>query len=210
MKVKVCGLRQAENIEAIQALDVDYLGFIRYAESPRYVSDNQMQVISSLNLQSEKVGVYVNENMSKIMDDVDQLKLDVIQLHGDEDVKFVESLLASGTQVFKAIGVHDQTTLANAKEFSELSSTYSDKLIMLLDTKTKKRGGSGQQWDWNLLNGFDQPFLLSGGIGPEDFDKIKKLQHPFLKGIDLNSRFESSPAMKEVKTVKEFLNNLNK
>jgi len=204
MTIKVCGLRQPENILAIDALGVDFIGLIRYAKSPRFVTDLQLEAIGRLQLKAKKVGVYVNESFDQIISDVKQYGLDVVQLHGDENYAFAKAILHTSKhlQVFKAIGVNDAQSIAQIKEFDQLKND--ERFSILLDTKTKAYGGSGRKFDWSLLSELEQSFILSGGIKPEDAERIKALNLTYMTGIDLNSGFEIEAGLKNTELLSAF------
>ena len=203
MKIKICGMRDAENIAAIAALPIDFMGFIFYEKSTRYV-DTEPTVFSKYSRLKNirKVGVFVNENIENIIEKVIDYQLDVVQLHGSETNDFICDLKNKipTISVFKAIAIAEQTDFAK-------TNLYPDADFLLLDTKTPLHGGSGQKFDWSLLgkNPIEQLFFLSGGIGFEDVENIKNLNIKNLYGIDLNSKFEISPALKNVELLKEFL-----
>ena len=228
MKVKVCGLREPENIRDVEALGVDMVGFIFWKDSPRYVSmisanagiipdyawdQGARNPHSSLlsphsSLLSQKVGVFVDDMPQNIVTRVYNYKLDWVQLHGSESPLMIDNLkrtlipdIKPDIKIIKAISV-------NTKEDVEKWRQYQGHVDMLLfDTKCKAVGGSGEHFDWSELNSYDGdiPFLLSGGIGPDDAERVKAFHHPQFAGIDLNSRFETSPGVKDINLLKEFL-----
>ena len=228
MKVKVCGLREPENIRDVEALGVDMVGFIFWKDSPRYVSmisanagiipdyawdQGARNPHSSLltphsSLLSQKVGVFVDDMPQNIVTRVYNYKLDWVQLHGSESPVMIDNLkrtlipdIKPDIKIIKAISV-------NTKEDVEKWRQYQGHVDMLLfDTKCKTVGGSGEHFDWSVLNSYDGdiPFLLSGGIGPDDAERVKAFHHPQFAGIDLNSRFETSPGVKDINLLKEFL-----
>lgn len=205
MKVKVCGMTAVENLKAIQAVQPDYFGFIFYDKSPRSVQLNGIQNIQNI----KKIGVFVDESIDVILLKQKQFNLDGIQLHGHENadkIKKLKKSLPKNIKVFKAISIKSQSDFKVIQNYEEII----DKII--LDTKTNLRGGSGQQFDWELLENytFDIPFLLSGGIGSNDVEQVLKLynKYPKMVGVDINSKFEIEPGIKNTEQVKLFINNL--
>ena len=195
MKVKVCGMREAENIREVEALGIDLMGFIFWPKSSRYVSEVPEYMPTSC----KRVGVFVDEDPEQVMRIADTYALDIIQLHGSESPEAVRRL--HNREIIKAISVKCREDIATYKAYEGMVDYF------LFDTKAQLPGGSGQQFDWNILSAYDgkTPFLLSGGIGPEDAKRIRAFHHPQCVGIDLNSRFEQSPGLKDVHKLKTFL-----
>lgn len=195
MLLKVCGLKDPENIKQVAALKPDYMGFIFYPQSKRFVGDDF--VMPTISPDIKKVGVFVNANSRYIIDKVDEYKLDLIQLHGDEKPEFCE-VLNHIVPVIKAFGV-DETF-----DFEKLVSYKTKCTYFLFDTKTMEYGGSGKQFDWNLLGKYNNsvPYFLSGGIG---FEEIEKVQSSKCKvyGTDVNSMFEIEPGIKDIEKLKK-------
>ena len=238
MIVKVCGLREPENIRDVEALGVDMVGLIFWKDSPRYVSmisanagiipdyawdlaprtsDFRPQTsdfiprTSHLAPRTSKVGVFVDDMPQNIVTRVYNYHLDWVQLHGSESPVMIDNLkrtlipdISPNVKIIKAISV-------SRSEDIERWRPYQGHVDMLLfDTKCKSVGGSGEHFDWSVLDSYDGdiPFLLSGGIGPEDAERVKHFRHPQFAGIDLNSRFETSPGVKDISLLKEFLKKL--
>ena len=191
MKIKVCGLKYRENIEQILTMNFDYLGFIFFPGSPRFV-ENELEVdyIRSIT-EVEKVGVFVNENIKTVLNIVDKYLIDYVQLHGNENPAYVEQI-SKYCKVIKVFHADEKLSLIHFKEF-ESASFY------LFETLTILHGGSGKSFDHSILNDLkiNKPFLLSGGIHHSDFDS-NKINHPNFIGIDVNSRYEISPAIKNI------------
>lgn len=215
MIVKVCGLRDGENIRQVAELGVDWIGMIFWEKSPRNVTmitshagilpDRAMDMGD---FKAKRVGVFVDEMPQSIITRVVNFKLDLIQLHGKETPTLIRNLrrtldpdIRSGIQVIKAISVSCREDIAAYKNYADCVDYF------LFDTKCPTVGGSGNQFDWSVLEAYDGdiPFLLSGGIGPDDAERIKAFHHPKCIGIDLNSRFEIEPALKDINKLKEFL-----
>lgn len=197
MLIKVCGMRDSQNIREVEPL-VDYMGFIFYEKSPRYVS----QLPSYLPSTCKRVGVFVNATIDTITHHVDTFALDVIQLHGSENEAFCQVLHEHCPHValWKAISI------ATAEDLVQTCS-YTTPECFVFDTRTPLYGGSGTRFDWGLLEHYQgrQPFLLSGGISPENIQEALTLRHPRCIGLDLNSGFESAPAFKSTQLLSNHL-----
>ena len=207
--IKVCGMRDAENIREVEALGIDLMGFIFWTKSSRYVSERP----AYLPTKCKRVGVFVDEDIETVKRIADEYALDYIQLHGHESPDYIRALrVVDGFPVdihlIKAISVSGRDDIATYKSYEGLVDYF------LFDTKCPSVGGSGQQFDWSVLSAYDgnTPFLLSGGIGPDDAPRLRALSvldgFPVEKcaGIDLNSRFELAPGLKDVTALQKFLN----
>lgn len=199
MIIKVCGMRDAENIQQVEQLDVDWMGFIFYPGSPRYVGNK----ISYVPKKVKKIGVFVNANPQLIRDITDQNQLNAVQLHGSEPPWYCIQLQQEGFKVIKSFGVDSNGLIPKAQLHA-----YEGKCnYFLFDTKTKQHGGSGRKFNWKGLAEYESetPFILSGGISPEDAEEIKSFHHPKFAGININSRFETEPALKDIGLIKDFI-----
>jgi phosphoribosylanthranilate isomerase len=207
MIIKVCGMRDVENIQALQELDIDFMGIIKYPKSKRFVNPAQSSSIEHLTMNKGTVGVYVNATFEEILKDINPLQLDVVQLHGDEEFAFAKAILELDVKVFKAIQITPDYNFECLKSWQSLAKEYSGKFFFLFDTATKEYGGSGKQFEWSKLEEYKGlvPFLLSGGLGPDDAKAVKKLKHEMLLGIDLNSKFETEPGLKNIENLKKFI-----
>lgn len=207
-------MRDADNIRDISALGVDMIGLIFYPPSPRYVQQFSSgagiipDYAPDMGKTPLRVGVFVDEMPQNIVTRVYNYKLDYIQLHGNEPRETLENLRATidpdikpKIKIIKAISVSSAEDIKKYKEYVGAADLF------LFDTKCKTVGGSGEQFDWQVLQAYDGdvPFLLSGGIGPDDAERIKNFHHPKCIGIDLNSKFEIEPALKDVEKLKQFL-----
>ncbi len=200
MIVKVCGMREAENIRAVEALGVDWMGFIFWEHSSR----NVCQRPAYLPTRAKRVGVFVDAPLDVVCQHVEAFGLDVVQLHGSESPTYLRDLrnaLAGDVLIVKAFSIATRDDLLQTSLYEGLADFF------LFDTKAQLVGGNGRKFDWNVLAHYDgsTPFLLSGGIGPDDAARLSAFSHPRLAGIDLNSRFEISPALKNVELLKQFL-----
>ena len=206
MLVKVCGMREPENIEQVAQLGVDLMGFIFYPKSPRYVS--HVLARSDADRKVCRVGVFVNDSIPDMVDRIHSFSLNAVQMHGSESRELCEQLReANGDiKIIKAISVSNVGDIQKYKEYVGAVDYF------LFDTKCKTVGGSGQQFDWQVLDEYDGdvPFLLSGGIGPEDVSRVRSFHHSQCVGIDLNSRFEIEPGIKDVEKLRRFLNEIKK
>ncbi len=198
LKLKVCGMRDPENISELIKLKPDFIGFIFYGKSPRYVSEPDEDLFSRIPLSIKKVGVFVNEEIDTVLDLYNKLGLDYVQLHGDEDLEFSQKLKEAGVGIIKVFRILDSLPYAISSH-----SEFSD--YFLFDTATHGYGGSGRHFDWTILKNYnlDTPFLLSGGIERDDLEAISEMNIENMVGIDVNSRFEVSPAMKDINKLKE-------
>ena len=205
--VKVCGMRNAENIREVEKLFTFYsslftplMGFIFYPKSSRYVSERPKY----LPQKCKRVGVFVDEDIENIKKIAEEYALDFIQLHGHESPEQIShlSLLTSHLSIIKAFNIATKEDLEATAPYAGLVNYF------LFDTKGPSVGGNGEKFDWSILDAYngDTPFLLSGGIGPDDAERIKTFRHPKCIGIDLNSRFEIEPGIKDITKLKTFLN----
>ncbi|RYY41233.1 MAG: phosphoribosylanthranilate isomerase [Chitinophagaceae bacterium] len=205
MKVKVCGFTSAAQMQEAYELGVDYVGMVLHAGSKRSALPMLAQESAAIKaLEVPKVGVFVNEDCDTILRFTEELDLTAIQLHGNETPEFCNSL-RERVNIIKAFSVTPDTDLdALVKPYHDLCNYF------LFDTWTENHGGSGEHFDWNKLEKalVDKLFFLSGGIGPDDVDRLRKFYHPFNYGIDINSRFETEPGVKDMALLKQFISDL--
>lgn len=200
-------MREPDNIRAISQTGITWMGMIFWPKSSRYVSDLSAAEVIPDGI--TRVGVFVNQSKAEIADIAHRCSLDVIQLHGSESATYIRQLrpmLQEDCKVMKAISVENAEDIKKAAEYeSATSSPIAD--LLLFDTKCKTVGGSGKQFDWSVLDGYNGklPFLLSGGIGPDDAERLAYFHHPKMIGIDLNSRFETAPGIKAAATLASFI-----
>lgn len=207
MILKICGLKHADNIRLIAEQNLDFMGFIFYAKSPRFVDDKKLvEVLEEIPSAIIKTGVFVNEDPLKMEELIRTYGLDAVQLHGSESPEICQLFQAKGLKVIKAFGIREESDFDQTVDY-EGSCDY-----FLFDTKTKKHGGSGESFDWDLLKNYSgkTPFLLSGGISIADLDEIQKIRHPKLAGIDVNSGFETEPGLKNIELIKVLTAKLSK
>lgn len=205
MKLKICGMKYRENIAEVANLNPDYMGFIFYPKSVRFVNRFEIkESILELHKDISKVGVFVNYPHSEVIDICQSLELNFAQLHGNETSEYTAKIKRSGTGVIKVFHIDNTFDWSQIKEFSSMVDFF------LFDTSTIQFGGSGHKFEWKLLENYndDTPFFLSGGIDLTDIPLIKKIKHSQLWGIDINSKMESSPALKNVNRIQTFINEL--
>ncbi|MGQ7868025.1 phosphoribosylanthranilate isomerase [Sunxiuqinia sp. sy24] len=207
LKIKVCGMRDPDNIQEVLKASPDYLGFIFYPKSKRFVGENPNPEIFSLVPQAtKKVAVFVNEDLEKVRAICSAFQIEVVQFHGNESPKDCQTLKHDGVTVLKAFSVDEQF------DFSVLKAYHSAVDYFLFDTKGRLPGGTGLKFNWELLNEYklDVPFFLSGGIGPDDVEALTQFKHNQLFALDINSGFELEPALKDVCQVRNFINQIRK
>lgn len=207
MKVKVCGMRNPENIKDLVKLPIDFIGFIFYEKSPRYAGQELARdVIDSIPESIKKVGVFVDSPIEEILKIAKNNNLDFIQLHGNESLEYCKILKNEGLRTIKVFNLNESFDFQNTKDYIDVCDYF------LFDTKTEQYGGSGQKFNWKKLNEFDissKKYFLSGGISHEDNQLIKAINpKPF--AIDLNSRFEIDKGLKNIELIKEFVLKVNK
>lgn len=198
MKIKVCGMTNfSEHERLFDCSEIDFFGSIQFPPSPRYFP-------KKLNSSKPTIGVFVNETVDTICSKIEAFELSGVQLHGNETVEFIQQLPLD-VLVFKAFSISSKEDFETIHAFDEQVDYF------LFDTPSPQHGGSGQQFDWKLLEHYrgETPFFLSGGIGPNDVKAVKNFQHPSWVGIDINSRFETAPGQKNSTAILTFLNALN-
>ncbi len=207
LKIKVCGMRDPENISGVVAARPDFIGFIFYPKSKRFVGfEPSLEIQAVVSDLVKKVGVFVDEAPEEVLEIYRNWKLDVVQLHGHETPEYCRQIQNSGITVFKAFSVDELFDFATLEAYTKVCNYF------LFDTKGQLPGGTGQKFNWQLLEKYTGhiPFFLSGGIGPDDLQTIRNFEHPRWHGIDINSGFEISPALKDVQKVKHFISGVRK
>lgn len=204
LKIKICGMKDARNIQDIANLMPDYMGFIFYPRSPRCCDGLDPEIVKILPEGIVTVAVTVDETEEEILSHVAKYGFKAIQLHGSESPELCRRLKDKGLIVLKAISI-------NGSESLDKISSYEGCVDMFVfDTASRAKGGSGRKFDWELLKSapVHTPFLLSGGIGPDDLEAVESISLPYLEGIDLNSRFETCPGVKDVSLLSGFISGL--
>lgn len=203
MNIKVCGITDLKQLQQLDGLDIDYAGLIFYRDSPRFIGDRlSKEEVVNADFDLKKTGVFVNPEMIEVLDAIDQYGLEVVQLHGDESPEMCEDI-SSEVEVIKAFRVTDDIDIDALVAPYDAACDY-----YLFDTGGLKEsiGGTGKQFDWNILTKakIEKPFFLSGGIGVEDAARIKQFSHPDFFGVDINSGFEKSPGVKDMAAILRF------
>ena len=228
MIIKVCGMRDADNIREVSELDIDMMGFIFWKDSPRFVrmisshagiipdyseerlNKNSGKVVDDQH-RIKRVGVFVDDMPQTIVTRIYNYELDYVQLHGEESCIMIDNLrrtlepdIRTGVKIIKTISVSSAEDIEKTKEYEGCVDLF------LFDTKCPTIGGSGDKFDWSVLSAYkgNVPFLLSGGIGMDDVDMIKSFQHPQFAGVDVNSCFETEPGVKDVEKLRLFIEKL--
>ena len=205
MKLKVCGLTQLSQIQELISLNVDFLGFIFYEKSPRYVLHHlSLKEIAEIP-HFGKVGVFVNESIKAIVEITTESQLDIIQLHGNEDEKFIlqlRQILGNNIKIIKVIRIGNQSFDELQKTINQQPSTVN---YLLFDTDSKAFGGTGKTFDWQILNEIEIPipYFLSGGISLENIHQLSTINQQPL-ALDINSKFETEPGSKDLEKIKNF------
>jgi len=195
VRIKICGMKYPENILGVSTLVPDFMGFIFWEKSSRYFDGE----IPTLPKSIKKVGVFVDESLEIVISKIEKHNLDCIQLHGNESVEFCQKLKKIPIEIIKVFSIKDNFDFTILKEFESVCDYF------LFDTKGKLPGGNGTTFDWNLLKKYqsNKPFFLSGGIGIEEIKLLKKMNLP-IYGIDINSKFEKEPGLKNIELLTSF------
>jgi phosphoribosylanthranilate isomerase len=202
LRIKVCGMHDKDNIASLVKLPIDYIGFIFYPGSPRFVGSKiEPSILKLIPSTIQKVGVFVNSSIEEVLNTANENQIEIIQLHGDETPEYCEKLSEKGFTIIKAITATIENFQDKLTDYRFCCNYY------LFDTPTIKYGGSGQKFDWKILSqqNFYLPFFLSGGISLDDINNIKSLDIPGIHAIDLNSKFEIEPGLKNIELIKEFI-----
>ncbi|MEO7924983.1 MAG: phosphoribosylanthranilate isomerase [Chitinophagaceae bacterium] len=212
MNIKVCGITEMKQLQQLDGLDIDFAGLIFVKDSPRYIGEKLSgKELKKADLDVKKVGVFVNPEMIDVLDAIEEYGLEVVQLHGKESPEMCEDL-SSEVEVIKAFQVEEGVEIDKmVADYDAVCDYY------LFDTKPQYTspleagregafGGTGQQFDWTILSRakIEKPFFLSGGIRVEDAPRLKAFKHPDIFGVDINSCFEASPGLKNMKLVLQF------
>jgi phosphoribosylanthranilate isomerase len=206
IRVKICGMNDLVNVTGISGLNPDYMGFIFYEGSPRYVGKEPDFRLFRVPSAIKKVGVFVNESINRIFKISAELGIGVIQLHGNESPEFCDYLRLNGETVIKVFNINNDFNFESLNPYLHTCDYF------MFDTKSGSYGGSGRKFDWKKLDEyhFDKPFFLSGGIEPEDPELLRSISNKGLFAVDINSRFEISTGIKDIALVKTFINSLKK
>ncbi|MFH4965098.1 phosphoribosylanthranilate isomerase [Gaetbulibacter sp. M235] len=200
MKLKICGMKYQDNIEQVATLQPDYLGFIFYEKSARYFNSTIPHLPKSI----KKVGVFVDANLDEVIKTINTHNLQAVQLHGNETPEFCNKLRSNNIEIIKVFSIQNEFNFEVLKPYEPVCDYY------LFDTKGKLPGGNGFTFDWKVLNAYPstKPFFLSGGIGIDEVEKIKEFQKSevskYCYAIDVNSKFEVEPGLKNIEKLNEF------
>lgn len=201
LKIKVCGMRELANIEALAQLKIDYMGMIFYPKSKRYVT-----ALTTIELPKsiQKIAVFVDEDLTLVKNTAVKFNLTMLQLHGYESPEYCAVLQQANYTVIKVFHVNSDFDFAQTKAYEGVCDYF------LFDTKGKELGGNGIQFNWQCLANYKGtvPFFLSGGIALANVKDLKEFEHPQLYGIDINSQFEDAPALKNIPKIQQFLTQL--
>lgn len=206
MNTKVCGITQIRQLHQLEGLDIDFAGLNFYEKSPRYMLDKiPGKDLQGTDFDMKKVGIFVNQDYEDIMKIIEDYHLDTVQLHGDETPELCEQL-SEDTEVIKVFRIPSKSKV----DIDKLVHPYDavcDYYLFDASSKDESFGGTGLHFDWDILakSKIEKPFFLSGGIGREDVEKIKKFKHPDFYGVDLNSKFEKSPGVKDMSLILDFV-----
>jgi len=198
-------MKHAANIAAVAELHPNYMGFIFYEKSLRYISEVSAELIKYVPNEIKTVGVFVDETAENVKEKVLKHHLKAVQLHGKESVEFCKDVKQTGVEVIKAFG------LSGDFDFSILEAYETAVDYFLFDTQTPAHGGSGKVFDWTLLDSYKlaKPYFLSGGIDLQHAERIREIKDERLYAVDINSKFELEPGLKDVEKLKEFFKELN-
>ena len=207
MNIKVCGINSFKQLQQLDGLNVDFAGLIFVKDSPRNVEGViETQQVKKADFDLKKVGVFVNPALIDVLTAIDDYKLDVVQLHGEESPEMCEDI-SSEVEVIKCFPIDDSTTDIDAllAPYDAVCDYY------LFDTRSNgQTGGTGKKFDWKKLEKakIEKPFFISGGITVNDAAAIKAFKHPDFFGVDINSQFEKEPGVKDMGLVLKFIHDL--
>lgn len=197
-------MRDAENIKQLAILKPDYIGFIFYPKSKRFATDLDVSTISALPSTIKKTGVFVDATYQEIIEKIEKYNLDAIQLHGGESPDFCIKCKQKGIEVIKAFGVDKDFDFRTLYVYNESVDYF------LFDTKTDQHGGSGKTFDWEILEQYslEKPYFLSGGLSADNLAEITQIDDRRLYALDLNSRFELEPGLKDIEKLTSVFNEI--
>jgi len=202
MRLKVCGMRETENIRQLLALQPDYMGFIFYEKSSRFVGEElDENLLKSFPFTTRKVGIFVNATAAYILEKCKKYELDYVQLHGEELPDFCKNLKHKGINIIKAFSIDENFNFGKLQNYKP----YCD--FFLFDTKGEQKGGNGTAFDWSILDKYDneKPFFLAGGIGLENVHNALEMNGLKIHSLDVNSKFEISSALKNIDMLEELM-----
>ena len=209
MIIKICGVSDPENLRQVDRLDADWIGLNFYPPSPRYLNLRALPPAGSD--EPERVGVFVDEMPQTILSRIVAFHLGIVQLHGSERAVMIQNLRRSLVpDIREKLVVIKAINVATAADFSQCGEYEGVVDYFLFDTKGALHGGNGEKFNWDLLDAYQgkTPFLLSGGIGPDDADALRAIRHPLFRGVDVNSKFETAPGVKDIDLLRSFIKRL--
>lgn len=198
-KLKICGMRDPNNILAVAVLQPDYMGFLMYPGSKRFIGDLEPAIVTGLSGTIKTTGVFVDATLEDVLLAIEKYQLKAVQLHGNESPGYCTELRGKA-EVIKAFGISETFDFSVLKAYENVVDYF------LFDTQTPEHGGSGKAFNWKLLEGYQlqKPYFLSGGIGLENVPQLQEISDDRFYAIDVNSRFETAPAMKNIEMLTEF------
>ena len=198
IKIKICGLKYPDNILGVLGLQPDYIGFIFHPASKRYIDQLDATWVAQLE-GTKKTGVFVNADNQTVKDAITQYRFQAVQLHGNENPDYCAELKSQGVEIIKAFGIDPDFDWSQLADYEDVVDYY------LFDTQSAQHGGTGKTFDWKLLDGYhsDKPFFLSGGISAENIHEALQLPDERLYALDLNSKFESEPGIKDIELLRK-------
>jgi phosphoribosylanthranilate isomerase len=205
IKIKVCGMRDESNIRELVGIHPDYIGFIFYSGSERYVGNNfDKGILDYIPDSIYKVGVFVKADKNYIIERTKTYGLNLIQLHGGESAEFCREVSHNGIPIIKVFSINEGFDFNSVIPFKQFCKYF------MFDTECRTYGGSSRKFNWDSLNQYDneKPVFLSGGIGPEDADSVKELDNLNIHAVDINSRFEKAPGLKDISQIRKFIKNI--
>ena len=205
MNIKVCGMRDESNIRELVEIHPDYIGFIFYRGSKRFIGENfNLRILDYIPESICKVGVFVNAGKNNILEKSKLFGLKLIQLHGGEPVELCRELINAGISVIKVFSVNEEFDFNTINPFKPYCKFF------MFDTECNTFGGSSKKFNWDILRKYDneRPVFLSGGIGDEDAGLIKELDYLNIHAVDINSRFEKEPGIKDILKIGQFIKKL--
>ena len=203
LRIKVCGLRDPDNIREVLKLKPEFIGFILHPGSRRYLGiDYRLEV--DIPDHTKRVGVFVNSLIDEVVHWINRLDLDMVQLHGQEGPEYCREIKQMGIKVIKAFGIDASFEFDSLKKYASWCDFF------MFDAKSELHGGSGQKFNWKILDNYvlDLPVFLSGGITADDAGTISALQKDWLYAVDINSKFETAPALKDPKLLQSFFSQI--
>ena len=203
-KIKICGLKYPDNIRDVIALQPDYIGFICYPRSQRFIEDLDANWVTGLQ-GPKKTGVFVDSTIHDVREAIGKYGFEAVQLHGSESTAYCAALADAGVEIIKAFGINEQFDWSVTAEYAPVID------YLLFDTRTPRHGGSGKKFNWSLLAGYtgNTPYFLSGGIGAENIADALQLNDDRLYALDLNSKFETGPGSKDITLLSNTLQTIN-